>query len=123
MYLKRKEFYVNSSFYKKNKLCFGKIILISILPLALFCCTLTGTDISRLTKQWNREYVVSKFGIYVYHVNDLIKSIEPKFAALFGYDSALREFNEFYSDVKKPATDELRVTIIAPGNCTTNGKQ
>ena len=122
MYLKRKEFYVNSSFYKKNKLCFGKIILISILPLALFCCTLTGTDISRLTKQWNREYVVSKFGIYVYHVNDLIKSIEPKFAALFGYDSALREFNEFYSDVKKPATNEYTAIFEGKNIITIHGE-
>jgi len=102
MYLKRKD-----RFYSKvNKNSFRNTLITSFVFAFFYCFTLTGTDIGRLTKQWNREYVVSKFGIYVYHINDLIKSVEPKFAALFGYDTALKEFNEFYSDVKKPSTNE-----------------
>ena len=64
----------------------------------LFVSTLTSTDLSRITKQWNREYIVTKYGIYVYQINDIIKSIEPKISALFGYDEALRKFNAYYSD-------------------------
>lgn len=102
LYLKRKD----SLFYNVNKNSFRNSLITSLVIAIIYCLTITGTDIGRLTKQWNREYVVSKFGIYVYHVNDLIKSVEPKFAALFGYDTALKEFNEFYSDVKKPEKNE-----------------
>ena len=42
-----------------------------------------------------------RFGIYSYHVNDLIKSIEPKVVALFGYDNALKQFKEYYT-LEKP---------------------
>ena len=103
---KKNTFYINSSFQKRNRINFIRTIVIGVITLLLFCSTLTGTDIGRLTKQWNREYVVKKFGIYIYHVNDLVKSLEPKFAALFGYDSALKSFNEFYSDVELPSKNE-----------------
>ena len=32
----------------------------------IFASTLTSTDLSRITKQWNREYVVMEFGIYIW---------------------------------------------------------
>ena len=91
---------------KKNKKSLKNTLILTAICEAVFCLTLTGTDISRLTKQWNREYIVKKYGLYVYHVNDLVKSIEPKFAALFGYDSALKEFNEYYSIAKTPQKNE-----------------
>ena len=106
MKYKKEKSYINSSFYTKNKKSFKNTIIFAAICEVIFCLTLTGTDISRLTKQWNREYIVKKYGIYVYHVNDLIRSLEPKFASLFGYDSALKEFNEYYSDVKAPKANE-----------------
>lgn len=106
MTYKRKASYINSKFANKDKKTFKNTLIITAVCEVMFCFTLTGTDLSRLTKQWNREYVVKKFGIYTYHVNDLVKSLEPKFAALFGYDSALKEFNEYYADVKAPASNE-----------------
>lgn len=84
-------------FYKSKKKAISGLIIGGIIA-AIFATTLTATDIGRLTKQWNREYIVMKFGIYVYHVNDLVKSIEPKLAALFGYDEALKQFNEYYAE-------------------------
>ena len=90
----------------RSRKSFLRSLEVGIVSLLVFCMTLSGTDVSRLTKQWNREYVVKKFGIYVYHVNDLVKSLEPKFAALFGYDTALKEFNEFYADTKAPEKNE-----------------
>ena len=106
IYLKKKKDYLNSEFAKSNTKSFRNTLIGSLVTAIIFCLTVTGTDVGRLTKQWNREYVVSKYGIYVYHINDLIKSVEPKFAALFGYDTALKEFNEYYKDVKKPNTNE-----------------
>ena len=39
-----------------------------------------------------------KFGIYTYHLNDFAKSIAPKITSLFGYDNALKKFNEYYEN-------------------------
>lgn len=103
---KKDEGYLKSPFMYKSRINFIRILATGIICLLLFFTTLTGTDIGRLTKQWNREYVVKKFGLYIYHVNDLVKSLEPKFAALFGYDSALKEFNDFYKEVEPPKTNE-----------------
>ena len=74
-----------------------KTIIVSAIMAAIFSCTLTGTDIGRLVKQWNREYIVYKYGIYVYHVNDFVKSVQPKISSLFGYDQALKRFNEYFA--------------------------
>lgn len=78
-----------------------KTLAIGVGCAILFATTLTSTDIGRLVKQWNREYIVMKYGIYVYHVNDLIKSIEPKITSLFGYDEAVKTFKEYFSDKKE----------------------
>ena len=67
----------------------------------VFVTTLSATDIGRIVKQWNREYIVMKYGIYVYHVNDLIKSVEPKITSLFGYDEAVKTFKEYFLEEKK----------------------
>ena len=94
--------YFNISKKKKYRMpnrknCF-KTAIVGIICALLFCTTLTGTDVGRLVKQWNREYVVTKYGIYVYHINDFIKSIQPKITSLFGYDKALKNFNEYYEE-------------------------
>lgn len=103
---KKSKYYEKVGFLNKSKkLAIGTIIF-GCFTLFVFTSSLTATDIGRFTKQWNREYVVMKFGIYVYHVNDLVKSVEPKLAALFGYDNALKNFNEYYSDNKKSSVNE-----------------
>lgn len=84
----------------RNTLAFGLICVF------IFILGLRPVDISRITKQWNREYIVSKYGIYVYHVNDLFKSIEPKISSLFGYDEALKSFREYYEDKSSSSKNE-----------------
>ena len=69
-----------------------------IIFFVVFLCSLKPVDFSRLYSQWNREYLVSRFGVYMYQVNDLVKSIEPKMATLFGKDKAYKEINEYYKD-------------------------
>lgn len=64
----------------------------------VFMTSLKPVDFSRLYSQWNREYLVSRFGVYMYQINDMIKSIEPKMATLFGQDKANRQINEFYEN-------------------------
>ena len=68
-----------------------------IIILAFTLVNLNSTDISRLVKQWNREYLVSRFGIILYQGNDLVQSMIPKISSLFGRDAAVKEFKDFYS--------------------------
>ena len=75
-----------------------KVLVAAAIVLGFFVSTLTGTDISRLYKQWNREYVVMKFGIYVYQGNDLIASLKPQISPLFGYDTAAKDFRDYYAE-------------------------
>ena len=72
----------------------------------LFLIMLTPLDISRFAKQWNREYVVMKFGIYVYQFNDIITSVQPKINSLFGYDKANKEVTEYYKNKEKSADNK-----------------
>lgn len=69
---------------------------VGVVTFVVFLLTLSTTDIGRLVKQWNREYIVGKYGIYVYQINDFVKSIEPKITSLFGYDEALKTFKEYF---------------------------
>ena len=69
-----------------------------IIFFVVFLCSLKPVDFSRLYSQWNREYLVSRFGVYMYQVNDVVKSIEPKMATLFGKDKAYKEINEYYKN-------------------------
>ena len=77
---------------------FRNTILGGFIILICFSITLSGLEISRFVKQWNREYIVMRFGIYMYQCNDLVASLQPKISALFGYDEAKKEFNEYYKD-------------------------
>jgi phosphoglycerol transferase MdoB-like AlkP superfamily enzyme len=72
---------------------------------------LTGTDLSRLKKQWNREYVVMQFGIYIYQGNDIIASLKPQISPLFGVDTATKEFVDYYQNNTNPDTTNKYTNI------------
>ena len=83
---------------ENKKRGFIHTILVSTLMILITILLTTPSDYSRLKKQWNREYLVQRFGIYVYQVNDAIKSTQSKFTSLFGYDTALKKIREFYAN-------------------------
>jgi len=88
--------------------------LASCIVLGFFLSTVTGTDLSRLYKQWNREYVVMKFGTYIYQTNDIIASLKPQISPLFGYDKAVKEFKEYYAE-NTDSKEENKYTDIYKG--------
>lgn len=104
--LKKKNYYkkieVKSERKKKTlkTLSFGGMLAI------LFLITLTSLDVTRFIKQWNKEYVVMRFGIYIYQVNDVITSLQPKINSMFGYDSANKEFQDYFADSDEVKTNE-----------------
>lgn len=99
-------FFVNQSLKKKDyykavaKIEVGKIRALNTLVIALifvgfFISTLNSVDLSRLGKQWNREFIVMKYGIFTYQINDIISSLKPQISPLFGYDEAAKTFREY----------------------------
>ena len=71
----RKKYKNKIEIKSKRKDKFIKTMISSVILILLFCVTLTGLEISRFVKQWNKEYVVQRFGIYIYQVNDGITSL------------------------------------------------
>lgn len=106
-HLKKKTGYYaeRESKYKKKK-SRNYTLLGSLVCVLVFMSTLTAIDVGRFIKQWNREYLVMRFGVYTYHINDLVKSLEPKVSTLFGYDKAMRNFHEYYDNRKKSNPNE-----------------
>lgn len=79
----------------KNKFFISSTI--SILLMIIFISSLNGVEES-LVKQWSREYIVNKFGIYIYQGNDIIRSIEPQINNMFGCDQSIKNVNDFYAE-------------------------
>lgn len=94
--LKRNHYKEENKNQKKIRFCLGATVAL-VLFLFTFS-TFNSTDWSRFGKLWNREFVVLKFGVYTYHINDLFQSLEPKFSNLFGHDEALKSTIEFYEN-------------------------
>ena len=90
--LKKGSYYAFVGKVEKSKKMFGTTILVGVLVLVFTVVNITGTDVSRLVKQWNRVYIVERFGIILYQGNDLIQSLTPKINSLFGYDEAAKRF-------------------------------
>ena len=91
----KKRKYFDKIEYKKIDVIHS--LIAGLIFLGMFLTTLTGLDISRLGKQWNREYIVMKFGLYTYQLNDIISSVKPQISSMFGYDEHAKEFREFYA--------------------------
>ena len=70
---------------KRKKAVIGTLATAGVC-LVLFSVNLTGTDLSRLAKQWNREYVLSRFGLFTYQISDTVSSVMAKLNVLFGYE-------------------------------------
>lgn len=83
----------------KTRIRFKKSIGFAIGLAVVFCFSLTPVKIGRFANMWNREYIVMHFGIYTYHLNDFVKSLEPKLSTIFGYDQAVKTFHDHYDDV------------------------
>ncbi len=95
--LRRKKYYYEVGKYERGKKIFFKILGTGFIALILFFCTLESSEVSRLVKQWNRDYNVQRFGIYLYTFNDLVQSIQPAISPMFGYDKSAKAFRDFYS--------------------------
>jgi len=104
--LKKKNYYKKVELKSDRKKKTFKTLTASGFMLLLFLITMTSLDASRFFKQWNKEYIVMRFGIYIYQINDVVTSVQPKINSMFGYDKANREFKEYYENREKYPENE-----------------
>lgn len=97
-HLRKIKYYEFAGSKENRKKRFTGTIISGVVVYALFFMTVTSVEFSRLSKQWNREFLVTKFGVYTYQLNDLFKSLDAKFNTLFGYDNAAKKFREYYDE-------------------------
>ena len=98
IHLKKKKYIEYAAPMENRKKRFTGTLICGVVIYALFFATVTSVEYSRLSKQWNREFLVTKFGVYTYQLNDLFKSLDAKFNTLFGYDNAAKDFRDYYSE-------------------------
>ena len=98
----RTPYYKFISLVEKGKKMCVTTLLIGCIFLAYTFVTASKSDYSRLAKQWNRPFVVQRFGLVMYQCNDLIQILTPKLNSLFGYDEAVQKFAKYFaSDIDK----------------------
>ena len=85
-----------------RKFSFINLLVTGVIILFFSGLTVTPIEWSRFGKMWNRESVVSSFGVYTYQVNDIFQSLEPKINNLFGHDKALKKVSDYYSENSNP---------------------
>ena len=104
--LKKKNYYKKVEVKAERKKMTLKTLSAAGVLLVIFLFTLTSLDVSRFFKQWNKEYIVMKFGIYIYQANDVVTSIQPKINSMFGYDKAKKNFNDYFENREESSTNE-----------------
>ena len=104
--LKKKNYYKRIELKNERRKRTIKSLSISGILLVIFIFTLSSIDVSRFLKQWNKEYVVMRFGIYLYQANDVVTSIQPKINSMFGYDKANKDFQDYFATKEKEEKNE-----------------
>jgi len=112
--LKRKGYYETVK-DENGKLRFLNTIVASLIVLGFFISSLTATDLSRLSKQWNRNSIVMEFGIYIYQFNDVISSVRTSVNEMFGYDEAYKTFREYY-EIDQQETENKYTNLFTGKN-------
>ena len=114
--LKKKDYYERVSKIEVGKVRALNTLIVSLILIGFFVSMLTSLDLSRLGKQWNREYVLMKFGVYFYQVNDIIVSIKPQISPLFGYDENAKTFRDYYENKEEDTETNQYTNILKDKN-------
>ena len=112
--LKWSSYYNIMSKIEKGKTMVLMTFIAGLCFLGYSFATATSTDYSRLSKQWNRSYIVERFGIIMYQFNDIFQTIKPRISSLFGYEEALELFNNYF-ETKDKYNKENKYTGILEG--------
>ena len=112
--LKKKKYYDRVSKIEVGRIRAVNTLIVGLILIGLFISTMSSIDISRLSRQWSREYIVMRFGIYTYQINDLFATVKSQLNPLFGYDKNAKKFREYYEN-KKDETKTNEYTDMFKG--------
>ena len=117
-YLIHKKLLSSSYYYfidkiEKSKKMVTSTVLIGIIFLGYTFGVAKNSDYSRLSKQWNRNYIVERFGIIMYQLNDFFQFLKPQINSLFGQEKAKQIFDEYFANKQTP--EENKYTGILKG--------
>lgn len=96
--LSKKSYYSMVEKIERGKKRLFTTLVTAFVIIGVFIVSLSALEIGRLVKQWNREFLVMKFGVYTYQFNDLFRSLEPRLTSAFGYDKAAKQIKEYYAN-------------------------
>ncbi len=110
-YVIHKKLLSSSYYYFIDKIEKGKKMVVTTILIGVLCLgysfgTATGTDYSRLAKQWDRKYVVERFGILMFQTNDTVQVVRTKLSSLFGVEEAEAIFNEYFDNLEEHEDNE-----------------
>lgn len=94
--LSKRKYYFEIEKIEISSKMFKNTLFVGIVIMLISILMITRVDVSKMSRNWNREYVMQKFGLYTYTINDFIQSLKPKIDVNIGYDAAAYEFREFY---------------------------
>ena len=97
---------------KRNKSFFVDTLVSGGCLLVFMALFVTKTEWSRFGKMWNRESVLSSFGVITYQINDICQSLEPKINNLFGHDSALKNVVSFYENKENNVSTNMYTGVF-----------
>jgi phosphoglycerol transferase MdoB-like AlkP superfamily enzyme len=103
--LNSKDYFNYITKIEDSKKLFKKVLITGLVLLALGAATLSKTSYSRLAKQWNREYILNRFGVVIYQVNDLVNTLKPTISSWFGYDVSYKKFVDYYENNSLEVSD------------------
>ena len=98
---------------EKSKKMFIATFCVGIVFVGYSLGVAKNSDYSRLAKQWNRLYIVERFGIIMYQVNDFVQYLTPQLSSLFGQEKATELFNDYFNTKEK--TKENKYTGVLTG--------
>ena len=96
--IKKTSYYNYIAKVENGKKMFLSTLLCSLVFLIFSFINATSSDFSRLSKQWNRVYIVERFGIVLYQSNDIFQTIKPKISSLFGYEEANKLYIDYFNN-------------------------
>lgn len=111
-FLTKKDYFGIVEKIEVSRKLFFEVAILGGICLFINISTLSGTDVSRFSKQWNREYIVERFGIIVYQANDAFQTLSSKLNSLFGLEEAIERFETYfeenpYKESKNKYTDKF----------------
>lgn len=102
--LKRKNYYSKVAEVETHEKRFKKTFITSIVIGSIFILTLTSLEITKISSQWNREYILMHYGTYTYQASDIILSSTSSVNFL-GFDEAYVDFIDYYENQEELITN------------------